>query len=163
VSFDAAPDMKARAITARACEAIASGRFDHVRLNLANGDMVGHTGNFDATVRAVETVDACLAELEAAAKAAGGVLLVTADHGNADEMYELDKKGAPVIVDGRRKPRTAHSLNPVPFVLADFSGQWALDAEACRGAGIASIGGTVLALAGIALPEGYLPALVKRA
>jgi 2,3-bisphosphoglycerate-independent phosphoglycerate mutase len=163
VSFDAAPDMKARAITARACEALGSGRFDHVRLNLANGDMVGHTGNFDATVRAVETVDACLSELEAAAKAAGGVLLVTADHGNADEMYELDKKGAPVLVDGKRKPRTAHSLNPVPFVLADFSGQWALDAEACRGAGIASIGGTVLALAGIALPNGYLPALVKRA
>jgi 2,3-bisphosphoglycerate-independent phosphoglycerate mutase len=161
VSFDRAPDMQAREICARACAAVGSGRFDHVRLNLANGDMVGHTGDFDATVRAMETVDACVAELEACTRAAGGVLIVTADHGNADEMCELDKKGQPVVVDGRRKPRTAHSLNPVPFILADFSGQWQLDEAAAAGAGIANIGGTVLALAGIALPEGYLPALVQ--
>jgi 2,3-bisphosphoglycerate-independent phosphoglycerate mutase len=160
VPFDQAPDMQARAITARACAAIASGRYDHVRLNIANGDMVGHTGNFAATVRAVETVDACVASLEEAVRAVGGVLLVTADHGNADEMYELDKNGRPIEADGVRKPRTAHSLNPVPFILADHSGQWTL-AEV-KDAGIASVGGTVLALAGVALPEGYAPSLVAR-
>jgi hypothetical protein len=96
--------MKAREVCAAACDAIGSGQYDHIRINFANGDMVGHTGNFDATVTAVEVVDRCLADLEAATLAAGGVLLVTADHGNADEMVELEK-GRVVLVDGHLEDR----------------------------------------------------------
>jgi 2,3-bisphosphoglycerate-independent phosphoglycerate mutase len=161
VPFEQAPDMKAREITALACEAAASGRYDHIRLNLANGDMVGHSGDFAATVRAMETVDSCVGQLEACVRAAGGVLIVTADHGNADEMYELDKHGKPLVVDGHRKPRTSHSLNPVPAILLDSSGQWTV--EAPPEAGIANLGATLLNLAGIATPEGYLPSIVRRA
>ncbi|HND31198.1 MAG TPA: alkaline phosphatase family protein, partial [Myxococcota bacterium] len=136
-----------------------SGKFDHIRLNLANGDMVGHTGNFDATVTAVECVDRCVGRLWAACQEEGAVLLVTADHGNADEMVELDKKGNPILVDGHTKPKSSHSLNPVPFYLWDPAKCWRL-AEVGE-AGIASIGGTLLLLAGLELPEGYAPALIQ--
>ena len=123
VSFDEKPAMKCAEIVAAAIAAVKSGSFDHVRLNLANGDMVGHTGNFAATVQAMEAVDACVGALADACRDARAILLVTADHGNADEMYELDKKGAPLVAaDGRRKPRTSHSLNPVPFLFVDPTG-----------------------------------------
>ncbi|MFZ5479954.1 MAG: 2,3-bisphosphoglycerate-independent phosphoglycerate mutase [Myxococcota bacterium] len=157
VPFDEKPEMQCRAIVGRAIDALP--HYDHVRLNLANGDMVGHTGNFDATVKAMEAVDACLGALEQAVREAGGVLLVTADHGNADEMYELDKSGRPIVVDGVRKPRTSHSLNPVPFVLVDASGQWTLTPPA--DAGIASVGATVLNCCGLETPPDYDPSLVS--
>ena len=161
VPFEQAPDMKAREITAAAVQAISGGAYDVVRLNLANGDMVGHSGDFAATVRAMETVDACVGDLDAAVRAAGGVMIVTADHGNADEMVELDKKGAPLLQDGRRKPRTSHSLNPVPCILVDATGTWILDAAS--DAGIANLGATVLTLCGVTPPADYLPAIVRRA
>ena len=163
VPFEQAPAMKAREITEQACRALRSGQYDHVRLNLANGDMVGHSGDFAATVTAMEVVDACLGELESCVRAVGGVMIVTADHGNADEMVELDKKGAPVLEGGARKPRTSHSLNPVPVILVDASGQWRLEAPSDGSAGIANLGATVLNLCGVATPEGYLPSLVVRA
>lgn len=163
VPFEQAPAMKAREITEQACRALRSGQHDHVRLNLANGDMVGHSGDFAATVTAMEVVDACLGELEACVRAVGGVMIVTADHGNADEMVELDKKGAPVLEAGARKPRTSHSLNPVPVILVDASGQWRLQVPPDGTAGIANLGATVLNLCGVATPEGYLPSLVERA
>ncbi len=163
VPFEQAPAMKAREITEQACRALRSGQHDHVRLNLANGDMVGHSGDFAATVTAMEVVDACLGELEACVRAVGGVMIVTADHGNADEMVELDKKGAPVLEGGARKPRTSHSLNPVPVILVDASGQWRLQVPPDGTAGIANLGATVLNLCGVATPEGYLPSLVERA
>src|SRR5690606_8694025 len=94
VSFELRPWMKAAEITDAAVTAIESGDFDFVRLNYANGDMVGHTGDLEATRIAMEVVDRQLARLEDAVKKTGGVLLVTADHGNADEMYSRDKKGA---------------------------------------------------------------------
>ena len=169
VPFEQRPEMKAEEVTDRAIAAIQSGRYDHIRLNLANGDMVGHSGDFAATVRAVEVVDRCVGRLRAAAEAAGAVLVVTADHGNADEMVELDKKGCPLLVDGQRRPRTSHSLNPVPFHLVDPAGGWELvpDAELSAGAegaeppGIASVGATLLMLHGIAAPEGYAPSLIR--
>ncbi len=162
VPFDQAPAMKAAAIASRAAEMLRSGRFDFVRLNIANGDMVGHTGNFAATVVAMEVVDAALGVLVEAARAVNAILLVTADHGNADLMVELDHRGRVVLAaDGTPKARTSHSLNPVPFILVDPLRQWRLVPPA--GAGIASVGGTLLALFGVPLPEGYLPPLVTLA
>jgi len=161
VPFERAPAMKAHAITDAAIEAIAGGDFDHIRLNIANGDMVGHTGDFAATVAAMEVVDACVDRLVAAAAGSGAVLLVTADHGNADQMFELGGAtgGYKAGPDGQRVLRTAHTLNPVPFVLVDPAGAWALDAPA--GAGLGNIGATVLTLCGLTPPEDYLPSLVR--
>ncbi len=161
IAFDHAPEMKAELITDQVVAALRDHRADHVRLNLANGDMVGHTGNLAATVTAVECVDHCVGRIAEAARAANAILLITADHGNADEMVELDKKGAPILDHGVPKPRTSHSLNPVPFLLVDPAGEWTL--ADLPGAGIANIGGTLLALAGLPLPPEYLPALVNHA
>ncbi len=161
---DAAPEMRAAEITAAAERAMA-GPAQCLRINLANGDMVGHTGNFAAAVAAVETLDHCLAALVAAAERAGVVLLVTADHGNVEQMLQLDKKtGQPKQEDGRPVPSTSHSLNPVPFVLVDPTGRWSLAAPAgpaVQGS-IARIGATILTLAGVAVPADYHPSLVQR-
>ena len=118
VPFDQRPMMKAREITDAAVHAIGDG-YDHVRLNLANGDMVGHTGNLAASITAVECVDQQLARIESAVTQAGGLLLITADHGNADEMFM--RKGENVLRDasGAPLPRTSHTLNPVPFIVFD--------------------------------------------
>jgi 2,3-bisphosphoglycerate-independent phosphoglycerate mutase len=107
-SYDLKPEMSAPEVTARFVEAIQSGAFGFAVLNFANPDMVGHTGSIPAAVRAVETVDACLGRCHAAIEEQGGAALVTADHGNAEQMLEPD---------GR--PHTAHTTNPVPFVLTD--------------------------------------------
>jgi len=160
--FDKAPAMKAPGITDAVLEALASGRFQHLRLNLANGDMVGHTGSFDAAVAAVEAVDAALARIEAAVKAAGGVLMITADHGNSDQMYEVDKKsgGYKLDADGAPVVRTAHSLNPVPFVLVDHSGQFQLDPALGDDAGLGNVGASLLWTVGLEPPADYLPSVV---
>ena len=161
--FDQIPEMEAAKVADAAVAAIASGRFDHVRMNFANGDMVGHTGDFNATLRAMEAVDSALGRVIDATVAAGGVALVTADHGNADQMFQTDKKSGRYQLDeaGHRVVRTAHSLNPVPFVLIDPRQQWTL-AE-LPDAGIASIGGTVLALCGLQPPADYDPILIRSA
>ena len=160
VPFNELPEMKAVAVTDLACSRLRAGGVDHVRLNLANGDMVGHTGNLAATVKAVECVDRCVGRLAEACAEVGAILLVTADHGNADQMFELDKRGAPILEGGWPKPLTSHSLNPVPFVLVDPTGRWAL--ADLPDAGIANIGATLLVLAGLTPPSDYLPPLVTR-
>ena len=155
--------MSAAGITDAALGALEEGVFDHVRLNYPNGDMVGHTGDLQATIRAMEFVDAELARLVAGVEASGGVLLVTADHGNADQMFQLDKKtGAPTLdASGQPVPRTAHSLNPVPFVLVDPAQRWAL--TEISEAGLANVGATLLTLLGLTPPPEYLPSLVAPA
>ena len=158
--YDRCPEMAAQAVTDAAVAAIHAGRYDHIRLNLANGDMVGHTGDLAATIIAVEVVDRCVGQIEAAVRAVGGVLVVTADHGNADEMVQLDKRGAPLRdAEGRPLPRTSHSLNLVPCALVDPSGRWQLTAGE---AGLAQLGATVLVLCGLPAPSDYLPSLVER-
>ena len=160
VPFDQRPEMKAAEIVDAAIVGIHEG-FDHVRLNLANGDMVGHTGDFAATVSGLEAVDKALGRLVAACEKAGAILLVTADHGNADLMFELDKKGAPQVVDGRVKPKTSHTLNPVPFILVDPRREWTLRPP--HADGIAQVGATLLQLLDVPIPEAYLPSLVEPA
>ncbi|MFT5684249.1 MAG: 2,3-bisphosphoglycerate-independent phosphoglycerate mutase [Myxococcota bacterium] len=167
VSFDELPEMSAEGVTEQACAAITSGDYDHIRLNLANGDMVGHTGVLSATVTAVTFLDACVARLEAAVREAGGILLITADHGNADEMFQVDKKTGEYVTapDGTRRPSTSHSRNPVPLILLDTASEWALtqptaDAEVVGS--IARIGATILSLCGLTPPEVYEDTLVQK-
>ena len=110
VSFDERPWMKSAEVTDAVIEAIKSQKYDFIRCNYPNGDMVGHTGSLDATITAVEAVDLALARVLKVADEYGVTVLITADHGNADEMLEKNKKGALQV-------RTAHSLNPVPFII----------------------------------------------
>ncbi len=162
VPFDQRPWMKAAEITDACIEAIRSGTFELVRLNYANGDMVGHTGDLEATRIALEVVDRQIARLERAVRATGGILLITADHGNADEMYLRDKKGAVARdASGTPQPRTSHSLNPVPFIVVDPLGATAL--AAVDRPGIANLGATVIELCGLSAPADYLPGLVRPA
>ncbi|MDH4229394.1 MAG: 2,3-bisphosphoglycerate-independent phosphoglycerate mutase [Nitrospirota bacterium] len=112
IPFDQAPQMKAPEIAARACELIRAGRHRFGLINFANTDMVGHTGNFRAAVAATEAVDAALGRIMAALTEVGGTALITADHGNADEMLVTNKKGEAEI-------STKHSLNLVPAILFD--------------------------------------------
>ena len=108
-TYDLQPEMSAPEVTDKVVAAIGSGRFDVVVINYANTDMVGHTGRLDAAIKAVETVDACLGRLVAAVEAAGGTLVITADHGNAEMMRD------PITGE----PHTAHTLNPVPFLIVN--------------------------------------------
>lgn len=158
--IEAQPWMEARAITDGVIQAIAAGArdrsqaFDMIRLNYPNGDMVGHTGDLRSTILAVEVVDLCLARLVEATARAGGVLLVTADHGNADQMLDRRK-------DGSYLPRTSHSLNRVPLVVYDprEAGGGPALASVPR-PGLGNVAATCLELLGFATPEGYLPSLL---
>ena len=121
VPFEQRPWMKCAEITDRLIACIESGEYRYLRVNFPNGDMVGHTGNFLATECSMEALDLQLARILSAVDRVHGVALITADHGNADEMYELDKKtGEPKKnADGSYKAKTSHTLNPVPFIVYD--------------------------------------------
>ena len=153
VEFDKAPLMKAEEITKWVEGALSSGKFKFGRLNLANGDMVGHTGNMEATIKAVEKVDECVGRILGVIKELNGICIVTADHGNADQMW-TEKKGV-------RTVRTAHTLNPVPFCIYDplYAGEYEMaDVEK---PGLANVAATVLNLLGFEAPEDYCKSLVK--
>ncbi|MEE8202465.1 MAG: 2,3-bisphosphoglycerate-independent phosphoglycerate mutase [Alphaproteobacteria bacterium] len=137
-TYDLVPEMSAHEVTDRLVAAIESDRFDLVVVNYANGDMVGHTGNLEAAIRAVETVDACLGRLESAVAAAGGALVITSDHGNAEMMRDRETQQA----------HTAHTSNPVPFVIAGAAAQ---DAR-LRDGRLADVAPTLLALLGVPQP-----------
>jgi 2,3-bisphosphoglycerate-independent phosphoglycerate mutase len=161
--FDERPWMKCAEITDRVIDELRTGRYRHARLNYANGDMVGHTGVRDAAVLAVESVDLQLKRLLPVIAAMKGALIVTADHGNADEMYELDKKTRAVLVsaDGRPRAKTSHTLNPVPFMVYAPSVNVAIDASV-KAPGLANVAATALHLMGFDAPEGYMPSLLAR-
>ena len=121
VPFEQRPWMKCAEITDALIECLKSGKYKYLRVNFPNGDMVGHTGSFAATQCSMEALDLQLARILAVVDELGGAALITADHGNADEMYEIDKKTkAPkVSKDGSFKAKTSHTLNPVPFIIYD--------------------------------------------
>ena len=160
ISFDIKPWMKAGEITDATIAAIESGKYQFIRINFANGDMVGHTGNRDAAVVAVEVVDLCVGRLKAAVEQAGGVLLVTADHGNADEMYMWDKKKGTYKLNkaGKFESKTSHTLNPVPVYLFDAEGKVTL--QTIEGAGLSNLTSTTLELLGFEVPEDYNQSLL---
>ena len=151
VSFDERPWMKAAEVTDKLIEAMATGEYDFIRANYPNGDMVGHTGSFVAALIAVETVDLCLARVLAAAEQYGYAVLITADHGNADEMVEKSKSGAV-------SPKTAHTLNPVPFIVVDKDAQYAVkDGDF----GLANVAATVAQMLGLAKPAVWEESILK--
>ncbi|MCK6488646.1 MAG: 2,3-bisphosphoglycerate-independent phosphoglycerate mutase [Planctomycetes bacterium] len=161
VSFDERPWMKAAEVTDAMIAELKTGRFGFARCNYPNGDMVGHTGVFNAARMGVEAVDMCLGRLLPVIKSLGGIALITADHGNADEMYEMDKKGGVKMENGRPKAKTAHTLNPVPFIIYDpaFAGEYSLGTAVAK-PGLANVAATALDLMGWRAPEGYEPSLL---
>ena len=163
--FNERPWMKAAEITDRLIKELRTGTHRFARVNYANGDMVGHTGAFDATVLAVETVDLQLARLQAAVRELEGILVVTADHGNADEMFQRDKAGK-VQRDkrtGQPVVKTSHTLNPVPFLIDDplRGDRYEIDPERCKQAGIANVTATCLELLGFVPPDDLEHSLLR--
>ncbi|MBI4556236.1 MAG: 2,3-bisphosphoglycerate-independent phosphoglycerate mutase, partial [Candidatus Hydrogenedentes bacterium] len=138
VTFDQRPWMKAAEITDAIIEAVQGRNYRFLRLNYANGDMVGHTGVPAAVRIAVETVDLCLARLLPVVEKAGGIAVLTADHGNADCMFTVTK--------GKREPMVAHTLNPVPFIVKDFSGANRIAMRDLTQRGLSNIAATLLNL-----------------
>jgi 2,3-bisphosphoglycerate-independent phosphoglycerate mutase len=156
VPFEQRPWMKAAEITDELIKAIQAGKHHTLRVNYANGDMVGHTGSFQSAVIAIETLDISLARLLPIIDAARGVALITADHGNADEMYELDKKGQPVSDgSGGFKAKTSHTLNPVPCILYDNQTNGALRLRGDKKFGLSALAATTVNLLGYDAPSDW--------
>lgn len=150
VSFDQRPWMKSADIVDDLIEAIKSKKYDFLRCNFPNGDMVGHTGSLDATIIGVESVDIGLARLKKVCDEEGVTMLVTADHGNADEMLEKNKKGEIQV-------RTAHSLNPVPFIIYDKDVKYTIkDGEY----GLSNVAPTVVKMFGLEAPDCWQPSMI---
>ena len=153
VEFNTTPGMKVQEITDRTIELLRSGQYRFGRLNFPNGDMVGHTGDLAAAIEAMAIQDRCVHQLVEVIDELGGVLVYTADHGNADVMY-TDQ-------DGTRTPKTSHTLSPVPFAIHDQgeSGDYLI--EAPDGAGLSNVAATLLNLLGYQAPEDYRPSLLR--
>jgi 2,3-bisphosphoglycerate-independent phosphoglycerate mutase len=160
--FQERPWMKAAEITDALLAELAGGTYRHARLNYANGDMVGHTGDFEASVVAVEAVDLQIGRLVRATAKLGGALCVTADHGNADEMFERDAKTGAAKRDAEGRPvvKTSHSRNRVPCHVYAPGASLALD-PGVRAPGLANLAATVLALMGWQAPADYAPSLLS--
>ena len=161
VPFDQRPWMKSAETADVAIEAIRSGEYGFIRMNLAAGDMVGHTADLAATRIAVESVDLAIGRIAKAVAAASGCLLVTADHGNADDKVERDSGGEPLIGDdGEPQLRTAHSLNPVMFAVHDSAGLPIHLRDDLPTAGLANVAATILQLLDLPIPADYEPSLL---
>lgn len=160
--FEDAPRMKADEITQEVVAAIKGGEYKFIRLNYPNGDMVGHTGVVEAVIQAVEAVDEGVGKIMEALKEVNGIMVCSADHGNSDDMCELDKKTGELKLDdeGKRKPKTAHSLNPVPAIVFDPSGVSKARKADVPDAGIANLAATCITLLGYEPPADYTPSLV---
>ena len=149
IPFEQAPAMKSVEITDLLVEAMASGKYQFLRCNYPNGDMVGHTGVLSAVITAMEAVDAALARVKEAADKYGYTLLVTADHGNADQMLETKK--------GKTSVRTAHSLNPVPFIIYDPDNKYEIKDGHY---GLANVAPTIVTMMGLETPDCWQPSMI---
>ncbi len=153
VRFDQAPRMKADEITVKTIELLRSGKYKFGRLNYPNGDMVGHTGVPAAIIASVEAVDEGMAKVLDVIKETNGIAVILADHGNADEMY--------TVKNGKKQVSTAHSLNPVPFVIVDPQYHGEYEMANVPGQGLANVAATLLNLLGYEAPANYAPSLIK--
>jgi 2,3-bisphosphoglycerate-independent phosphoglycerate mutase len=138
-TYDLCPEMSAFGITDVLCDSLEKNEHDFTLCNYANGDMVGHTGSIPATIKAVETVDQCLARVIQSAEKVGTRLLITADHGNCEMMIDPGTGG----------PHTAHTTNPVPFIVVDPDG----DRPLRSGGALCDVGPTILTMLGIERPS----------
>ncbi|MBQ4139998.1 MAG: 2,3-bisphosphoglycerate-independent phosphoglycerate mutase [Clostridia bacterium] len=164
IPFEQRPWMKCAEITDKLIECLESGKYRYLRVNFPNGDMVGHTGSLLATVCSMEALDLQLARILAVVDKLGGVAVITADHGNADEMAELDKKtGAPKTnKDGSYKAKTSHTLNPVPCIIYDASGEGRISVKADNGQfGLSNVAATVVNLLGYEAPDMWDESLIE--
>ncbi len=149
IPFEQAPAMKSKEITEKMVDAMASKKFEFLRCNFPNGDMVGHTGVLDAVIYSMECVDNGLKAIIEAADKYGYTVLITADHGNADQMTETKK--------GKTSVRTAHSLNPVPFIIYDKDNNWTIKEGHY---GLANVAPTVVKMMGLTAPECWEDSMV---
>lgn len=167
IEFNQRPWMKAAEITDEVIAAIGKGEHRFIRLNLANGDMVGHTGDLNAAIIAAETVDLCVRRILEAVDRSGGIAVLTADHGNLDEMFEVNKKTGEIERDkktGLPKNKTSHTLNPVPFIIYDpnFKKEYRIS-EVVNDPGLANVAATLLLLMGFTPPDDYMPPVIELA
>ena len=162
IPFEKAPRMKADEVCQVVVDALSSSRFRFLRVNFANGDMVGHTGVLTAAVTAMETVDQCVGRLESAVADAGGTMIVTADHGNLEMMWEVDRSTGEVKrdCDGQPVMKTSHTLCPVPWLLTGVRADELRANPDVETPGLGNLAATILLLLGFAAPDDYLPPLV---
>ncbi|MBO4651279.1 MAG: 2,3-bisphosphoglycerate-independent phosphoglycerate mutase [Clostridiales bacterium] len=163
VPFEQRPWMKSAEITDKLVELISENKYPFMRVNFPNGDMVGHTGVFESAVIGVESVDIALKRILPAIDAVGGMAIITADHGNAEEMYELAKDGSPKAdKDGRIKAKTSHTLNPVPCIFYDNTENKdkyeVVDSDSY---GLANIAATIADLLGVEKPDCWESSMIK--
>ena len=164
VPFEQRPWMKCAEITDKLIECIESGKYKYLRVNFPNGDMVGHTGSLLATRCSMEALDLQLARILAVLDKVGGVALITADHGNADEMYEMDKKTAQPKADknGKFKAKTSHTLNPVPCIIYDNVSNGKYTVKADNGQfGLSNVAATMVNLLGYEAPEMWDESIIE--
>lgn len=161
VPFEQRPWMKAAEVTDALIEALQTGKYKYARVNFANGDMVGHTGNMAAARIAVETVDVCLSRILPVIDALGGMAIITADHGNADEMYEVKKGKVVCSKDGKPKAKTAHTLNPVPCIFYDNTENKDKYTVKNGSFGLSNIAASAVMLLDIEKPEGWDESIIE--
>jgi 2,3-bisphosphoglycerate-independent phosphoglycerate mutase len=160
--FEERPAMKCADITDRVIEEIRKGEYKLIKLNFPNGDMVGHTGVYQAVVCSMEAMDLSIGRIKKAIEAAGGILILSADHGNADDMYEHDKKTGEVKEkNGKIVSKTSHSLNPVPCIIYDPVNGGEYDKKLNEGLGISSLASLTINLLGYNAPEDYDKSIIN--
>jgi 2,3-bisphosphoglycerate-independent phosphoglycerate mutase len=160
--FDIAPEMKAREVTEVVIEDLRDRGHRFIRVNLANGDMVGHTGSLPASIQAMEVVDECIGRLEEAVHEAGATMIITADHGNVDMLLEVDRATGKIKEDVSGNPivKTSHTLSPVPWtIVGRDAGDFRLNPEVAE-PGLGNIAATIMLMLGFQAPPDYLPSLV---
>ena len=164
VPFEQRPWMKCAEITDKLIECLESGEYKYLRVNFPNGDMVGHTGSLLATRCSMEALDLQLARILKVLDKVGGIALITADHGNADEMYEMDKKSGLPKADknGNYKAKTSHTLNPVPCIIYDNVTNGAYTVKADEGKfGLSNVAATMVNLLGYEAPSMWDESIIE--
>lgn len=165
-SDSASPDVKPAMRSIETAEAVVhainENRYGFIRTNFAAGDMVGHTANFNATRQAIETIDHALGQIAQAVQRVKGCLVITADHGNAEDMVERNKDGTPRLSeDGSITPKTSHSINPVRFLVREFGDRSFRLKNDLPDAGLANVAATLLELLGFEAPTNFEPSLIE--
>ena len=164
IPFERAPAMKAYEVCRVVLDGLDSGRYRFLRVNFANGDMVGHTGVLEAAIEAMEVVDTCIGRLGEEIERIGGTMIVTADHGNLDMMLEVDKKTGEIKLDpdGKAVVKTSHTLSPVPWLLVGRDADHFQPNPDVADPSLGNIASTLLYLLGFDPPSEYLPPLIVK-